>query len=101
MKFHDIMCAVAERLDIDDDFLQSSEAQEHLRAILLSDKRLESLSGKFTADEFVDSAELSMCIERAAFILLCDLVRTEEICGALLARCSGLKVVDNDDDIYY
>jgi hypothetical protein len=101
MKLHDIMCAVAERLDIDDAFFQSSEAQEHLRAILLSDKRLESLSEKFTADEFVDSPELTMCIERAAFILLCDLVRAEEICGALMARCSGLDVVDNDDDIYY
>ena len=101
MKLHDIMCAVAERLDIDDAFLQSSEAQEHLRAILLSDKRLESLSAKFTADEFVDSPELTMCIERAAFILLCDLVRAEEICGALMARCSGLNVIDSDDDIFY
>ncbi|MES2886500.1 MAG: hypothetical protein V4739_00680 [Pseudomonadota bacterium] len=101
MKLHDIMCAVAERLDIDDAFFQSSEAQEHLRSILLSDKRLESLSEKFTADEFVDSPELTMCIERAAFVLLCDLVRAEEVCAALMARCSGLNVVDSDDDIYY
>ena len=72
-----------------------------MRAILLSDKRLESLSEKFTADEFVESPELTMCIERAAFILLCDLVRAEEICAALMARCSGLNVIDSDDDIFY
>ncbi len=101
MKLNDIMCAVAERLDIDDAFFQSSEAQEHLRTILLSDKRLEALSERFTADEFAESPELNMCIERAAFILLCDLVRAEEICGALMARCSGLNVVDSDDDIFY
>ena len=43
MKLHEIMCAVAERLDIDDAIFQSLEAQEHLRLILLSDKRMESL----------------------------------------------------------
>ncbi|MFN9708898.1 MAG: hypothetical protein ACK53K_05165 [Burkholderiales bacterium] len=101
MKLHDIMCAVAERLDIDDAFLQSSEAQEHLRLILLSDKRLEELSGQFTADDFIESPELTMCIERAAFILLCDLVRAEEICSALIARCCGLNMINSDDDMFY
>ena len=101
MKLHDIMCAVAERLDIDDTFLQSSEAQEHLRSILLSDKRLEELSEKFTADDFVESPELTMCIERAAFILLCDLVRAEEMCSALMARCQCSNMTDSDDDIFY
>jgi hypothetical protein len=88
MRFEDVMCAVAERLDIDETFLFSTESQDHLRLILENDEDLARLTEEFSNnDDYVDSPEFRMCIERAAFILLCDLVRAEELCSAMLARC--------------
>ncbi len=87
MNIEDVMIAVADQLNIDESFFESPESQNHLLSILLRDRKLQALASRCAPHELGDSIELQVCIQRAAMELLCDLVRADEICAAVVARC--------------
>jgi hypothetical protein len=87
MNIEDVMVAVADQLNIDESFFESPESQNHLLSILLRDRKLQALASRCPPHELGDSVELRLCIQKAAMELLCDLVRADEICASVVARC--------------
>ncbi len=87
MNLEDVMVAVADQLNIDEAFFDSPESQSHLLSILLKDRKLQALASRYPPHELGDSVELQVCVQRAAMLLLCDLVRADEISASVIARC--------------
>jgi hypothetical protein len=86
MKLENIVFAVAAKIDIDRSFVFEYVVCRHIQSILLTRTALPTLAVDGTPHDYIDSAALHQCIDRAAHLFLADLVRASEMCEAAIAR---------------
>ncbi len=86
MKLENIVFAVAAKIDVDRSFVFEYVVCRHIQSILLKHTTLPSLATDADRHDYADSAELHHCIDKAAHLLLADLVRASEMCEAAIAR---------------
>ncbi len=86
MKLENIVFAVAAKIDVDRSFVFEYVVCRHIRSILLKRTALPTLAIDGAPNDYADSAALHQCIDRAAHLLLSDLVRASEMCEAAIAR---------------
>ena len=86
MKLEHIVFAVAAKADIDPSLAFEYVICRHIQATLLRRTALPTLALDPDQQIYADSPEVRRCIDRAAQLLLGDLVRANEISEATLAR---------------
>jgi hypothetical protein len=86
MKLEHIVFAVAAKADVDPSFAFEYVICRHIQSLLLKRTPLPTLALDAERHIYADTCEVHRCIDQAAKLLLRDLVRTNEISEAALAR---------------
>lgn len=86
MKLEHIVFAVAAKADVDPSFAFEYVICRHIQNLLMKRTALPTLALDAERHIYADTCEVHRCIDHAAKMLVGDLVRTNEISEAALAR---------------